>query len=572
MLSTQLKSDIQKLWDAFWAGGLSNPLTAIEQITYLVFLKRLEDLDNEAVQQKRRQSSIFDRTYQLSDGQSHAGDLFRWSKVRLRTGDDLFTFVRGPVFEWMKQMDDSPERDRMRDAVFLIPNARLLTQAMGIINDLFIQERNQDTLGDIYEYLLGEIAVAGKNGQFRTPRHIIRAMCDLVDPQYGERICDPACGTGGFLINAYQHILKSHTSPDILRFAADGTPINAIGDQLTPDQHAELRRNHLHGFDFDRTMMRLGWMNLIQHGLENPDIHYADTLGSRFNERVAEGGDLRGAFDVVLANPPFTGSIDANDIGPTLRPLNTRKTELLFVELILQLLRPGGRAAVIVPEGVLFDSSRAHKALRQKLVAENELQAVISLPGGVFYPYAGVKTSILLFARGGQTDGVWFYEIRDDGFSLTTKRTEQYAKNDLWDMTLKSRLRFAANYRQPCPAFVDGDTWRQWQAFDAESRRSHYIQPGIRSVTEEIGTEPVEIQGLRGLTTNLLRSPKDWSATRDSIAGEDGNLTASRHKEFVAPDMEYPEPAEIITELADLELQIQQGLNDLLEMIGGGDE
>ena len=570
MLSARLKADIQKLWDAFWSGGIANPITAIEQITYLVFLKRLEDLDDEAVRQKRRQTSIFAQSYILSDGQGLDGDFFRWSKIHRRTGDDLFSFVRGPVFEWMKQMEEGEERDRMRDAVFLIPNARLLTQAMGIINDLFVPDRNQDTLGDIYEHLLGEIAVAGKNGQFRTPRHIIRAMCDLVDPQFGESICDPACGTGGFLINAYQHILKSHTSPDILRFAADGTPIDAIGDRLTPDQHTALRRNHLHGFDFDRTMMRLGWMNLIQHGLENPDIGYGDTLGSVFNPRVDKGGDLREFFDVVLANPPFTGNIDTSDIGPTLKPLGTSKTELLFVELILQLLKPGGRAAVIVPEGVLFGSTKAHVALRKKLVEENELRAVISLPGGIFQPYAGVKTSILYLARGGKTEYVWFYQVGADGYSLSAKRSDQFRQNDLWDMTLKSRLRFASAYAQPRPAFVDGDTWRQWQAFDAESRSLHYLQPVFHQVSEESEDEVMALQGLDSLNIEELAAPKDWNTTRESIAKEDENLTAGRYKEFVLPDMDHTKPVELISELADLERQIQQGLGDLLEMISEG--
>ena len=444
-------TDIQKLWDAFWSGGISNPLTAIEQITYLVFLKRLEDLDNLAVRQATRRASIYDQAYSVG-GTSYPGDDFRWSNISQRTGDDLFTHMRGPVFEWMKEMDDA-DQERMRDAVFLIPNVNLLTRAMKTIDGLFVTERNQDTLGDIYENLLKEIAVAGKNGQFRTPRHIIRAMCDLVDPQYGESICDPACGTGGFLVNAYQHILKSHTSPDILRFAADGTPIDAIGDRLTPDQHEALRSNHLHGFDFDRTMVRLGWMNLIQHGLESPDIRYADTLGSIFNERVAEGGDLCESFDIVLANPPFTGSIDKSDVGPTLKPLDSTKTELLFVELILQLLKPGGRAAVIVPEGVLFGSTKAHKALRRKLVEENELRAVISLPGGVFQPYTGVKTSIIVVQKGGRTETVWFYDVAADGESLNAKRTPQPEKNDLWDLVLHYRLRQGMD----APAFVDGD-------------------------------------------------------------------------------------------------------------------
>ena len=537
-------TDIQKLWDAFWSGGISNPLTAIEQITYLVFLKRLEDLDNLAVRQATRRASIYDQAYSVG-GTSYPGDDFRWSNISQRTGDDLFTHMRGPVFEWMKEMDDA-DQERMRDAVFLIPNVNLLTRAMKTIDGLFVTERNQDTLGDIYENLLKEIAVAGKNGQFRTPRHIIRAMCDLVDPQYGESICDPACGTGGFLVNAYQHILKSHTSPDILHFAADGTPIDAIGDRLTPDQHEALRSNHLHGFDFDRTMVRLGWMNLIQHGLESPDIRYADTLGSIFNERVAEGGDLCESFDIVLANPPFTGSIDKSDVGPTLKPLDSTKTELLFVELILQLLKPGGRAAVIVPEGVLFGSTKAHKALRRKLVEENELRAVISLPGGVFQPYTGVKTSIIVVQKGGRTETVWFYDVAADGESLNAKRTPQPEKNDLWDLVLHYRLRQGMD----APAFVDGDSLA---GMAGSGRRDigQALCPARLCEVEDEDDEGnvVALDVLDSIEQVEIEEAKIWTASSEDLAEADQNLSAGRYQPFSLQSQHLDPPSEIIREL-----------------------
>jgi type I restriction enzyme M protein len=498
MLSPKLKAEIRKLWDAFWAGGIANPLTAIEQITYLVFLKRLEDLDNERAKEAQRVNrdyqSNFDTDYTLPDGKTYTGNQFRWSTLQNRAGDDLFNFMRGPVFDWLKTIEkrDDPKADRMRDAVFVIPKVTLLERAMQIIGDLFVPERNQDTLGDIYEMLLSEISEAGKNGQFRTPRHIIRAMCELVDPRPGDRICDPACGTAGFLVNTYQHILANHTSNETLEFNADGSPIHASGDKLSPGDLEELRRgvikddqlghHFFYGFDFDRTMLRLGWMNMIQHGLENPQIYYADTLGSRFNHRVAPGGDLHESFDVVLANPPFAGSIDKSNIGESLRELGTTKTELLFLELTLQLLKLGGRAAVIVPEGVLFGSTRAHTALRRKLVEENRLTAVISLPSGVFQPYSGAKTSILVFYKGGRTEEVWFYEVAADGYNLDARRTERPEENDLWDTVIQYHLRYPELFRRSgkitAPAFVQGGWWSQWSVqSEREALQTIYFRP-----------------------------------------------------------------------------------------------
>ncbi|MCA9994252.1 MAG: SAM-dependent DNA methyltransferase [Anaerolineales bacterium] len=580
MLSPSLKADIRKLWDAFWAGGIANPLTAIEQITYLIFIKRLEDLDDrrrgDAEKARRTHRSIYD--FPKIEGEpvnekeerqkKWLGDAYRWSHIRRLPSEERFNHMRGPVFDWLKQIEGD-DKERMRDAVFLIPNANLLTKSVDILDKLFISERNQDTLGDVYEHLLQEIAVAGKNGQFRTPRHIIRAMCDLVNPQFGETVCDPACGTSGFLINAYQHLLEQHTSADILQYAADGTPLNLIGDKLSPEQHDDLRRNHFYGFDFDRTMVRLGWMNMIQHGLEKPNIHYADTLGSRFNARLdPANNDLYEKFDVVLANPPFTGNIDKSDIGESLKELSTTKTELLFLELILQLLKPGGRAAVIVPEGVLFGSTRAHKTIRQKLLAETELQAVISLPGGVFQPYTGVKTSILVFTKGSQTETVWFYEVAADGESLNAKRTPEPENNDLWDMRLKFKLRHGL----PAPAFVrlDEATWQAWQKLDEETRAERYLQP--RFVDDETETEEGEAVALARLddfATETLDEAKDWAATPEEVAENDHNLAAGRYKPFRLDAVDHDPPAQIIADLQAIEIRIQDGLDKLLAMVEG---
>lgn len=575
MLSPQLKREIRQLWDYFWSGGIANPLAAIEQITYLVFLKRLEDLNPNVIPEE-----------------------YRWSNFKHLSGDALLKRVRGEVFEWLRSLDtDDPQaqesesesseddadkkmrqkhRGQMSDAVFLIPNATLLRRAIDTIDKLFIPSRNQDTLGDIYEHLLGEIAEAGKNGQFRTPRHIIRVMCDLVNPQWNDRICDPACGTAGFLVNAYQHILKTHTDPANLVFEGDGTPMNTlegrpfnmVGENLSTEQDKYLRENALYGYDFDKTMVRLGWMNLIQHGIEKPKINYANTLGNTFNQKI-QSGEV-GDFSVILANPPFTGSLDKTDIGETLQDLKTNKTELLFIELILQLLTIGGRAAVIVPEGVLFGSTKAHKALREKLVAENTLRGVISLPGGVFQPYTGVKTSILLFNKGGKTDEVWFYEVAKDGETLDAKRNPRPQENDLWDLTLKYRLQF----EESAPAFVDGETWKQWQTMEPKRRSVSYARPIIKTeiFPSEEPEDRFEVDIFKGLETEELTEPKNWSSSTEDISGNDRNLSAGRYKPLILTTEKYDPPAQIISELQDLENIIQSKLDALLLIVQGKDE
>jgi type I restriction enzyme M protein len=469
------------------------------------------------------------------------------------------------VFDWLKGLEGD-DQERMRDAVFLIPNANLLHRAVLILNDLFVPSLNQDTLGDIYEDLLSEIATAGKNGQFRTPRHIIRAMCDLVDVKYGEIICDPACGTGGFLVNAYQHILEANTSADILRYREDSTPINAFGDQLTKEEHDELRKNHLHGFDFDRTMVRLGWMNMIQHGLEKPHINYADALGSKFNVEVQENGKWHEYFDVVLANPPFTGSIDKSDIGDTLRPLGTNKTELLFVDLILQLLKPGGRAAVIVPEGVLFGSTKAHVILRRKLLEQTNIQAVISLPAGVFQPYTGVKTSILVFTKGGKTENVWFYEVSADGQTLNARRSPAPDNNDLWDMRLKFKLR----YSETPPAFLvpQKQDWQAWLELSEAERTLHYLQPRF-ALTNETDDEGnlLSISELSHFEKKSIDIAKDWTAMLSDLSDKDDNLSAGRYKPFKLRTLLNGTPTDLIRELQGFESKIQEGLDTLMNMI-----
>ena len=331
------------------------------------------------------------------------------------------------VFPFLKSLGekDSMYASYMKDAVFSIPTPSLLIEAVRIINEMHIKEQNRDTQGDIYEYLLNELTTAGKNGQFRTPRHIIKMMVALANPEFGDKICDPACGTAGFLVNAYEHILKGNTSRELVKKDEHGNEYNFKGDKLNPIQWKSLRENTLYGFDIDSTMVRISLMNLMMHGITRPNIVQVNSLSSRFNEE--------NYYDVALANPPFTGSIDESEINENLR-VTSKKTELLFLSLIYRLLNDHGRCAVIVPEGVLFGNSNAHKSIRKLLLEKCRLDAVISMPSGVFKPYAGVSTAVLFFTKGEPTKRVWFYKMESDGYSLDDKRTFIDGKGDIPDI------------------------------------------------------------------------------------------------------------------------------------------
>jgi len=425
MLAAELKSQVNKLWDKFWSGGIANPLTAIEQISYLIFMKRLEDLDKiheqRALSRKEKFKSIFEKNENC-----------RWSYWKHMNAEDMLKHVHELVFPFIKNLHDGEDvlfSQYLKDAVFMIPKPSLLQEAVSIIDELHISEQNQDTQGDIYEYLLSELKSAGKNGQFRTPRHIIRMMVELIDPQIGQTICDPACGTSGFLINAYQHIIQKNTSQDIIEYDPDGTPHNLIGDKIVKKEYWNLlRQKTFYGFDFDSTMIRIGLMNMILHGIDHPNIRYADVLSRKFDQSIK--------YDVVLANPPFAGSIDKPDISDDFKS-DTTKTELLFLELFYNILKVGGKAAIIVPNGVLFGASNAHVQVRKLLLEKCQLEAVISMPSGIFKPYSGVGTAVLVFTKGGKTENVWFYEMEKDGYSLDDKRDFIDGKGDIPDIIEK---------------------------------------------------------------------------------------------------------------------------------------
>jgi type I restriction enzyme M protein len=439
LTDSKLRSQVDTLWDKLWSGGLSNPLDAIEQLSYLLFLKRLDDEENRQAKIARLRGQPYEPRIPAT---------MRWGHWIHFEGASALKHLREQVFPWFRALggtngnSDTPEKPPietassktensfelyMKNAELKINKPSLLIEACKLIDQMEVAAQNQDVQGDLYEYLLSKLSTAGRNGQFRTPRHIIRLMVQMIAPRPNERIADLAAGTGGFLVNAYQYILEQKTSPENLTYDAEGWPHHLTGEHLTDQERLFLHTEAFHGYDNDSgmTMLRIGSMNLILHGIGHPHFYYMDTLSKEFNESKN--------YDVILMNPPFKGAVDPGDIHPTLSNSGTTKSELLFLHLILRVLDMGGRSAVIIPDGVLFGSSKAHIAIRKKLIEENRLDAVVSMPSGVFKPYAGVSTAILIFTRGGTTDRIWFYDMEHDGFSLDDKR-QPVPENDTPDI------------------------------------------------------------------------------------------------------------------------------------------
>lgn len=433
MITGQLKRDIDKLWLEFWQGGITNPLTVIEQITFLMFI-RLLDIQETADERRaaRNPRYQFKRRFKESEQELRWKNLKQYGSI-----DELLPLVRDKVFKHIRDLaapnttkESGADNERtfaslMKDAQLMIVKPSLLSKAIEMIDKLPLTEG--DRKGDVYEYLLSKLTTAGINGQFRTPRHIIDLMVQMLDPQPSGTIADPACGTGGFLVQSMEYLRRKYTSEKGKLKEPDPETgkelVTYTGDELTAEEWAHIQKQMFHGLDFDATMLRLAAMNLMLHGVEDAGIRYGDTLSSNYSEA--------GRYDVILANPPFKGSLDFEDTNKTLLSVvKTKKTELLFIALILRMLKDGGRAAVIVPDGVLFGSSTAHRELRTKLVDKNQLEAVISLPSGVFKPYAGVSTGILVFSKGGETKDVLFVDVQADGYSLDDKR-EPVDDNDL---------------------------------------------------------------------------------------------------------------------------------------------
>jgi type I restriction enzyme M protein len=510
-LTTQQKNDIDKLWTEFWTGGITNPLTVIEQISFLMFARLLDVMETTGERKAERLKKPFKGRF------NGANDLRRWKNFKqlpatvsdsdLRRGmKGMLQVVRDDVFPHFRKLNGGTTfAEYMQDAQLMILKPSLLVSAVNMIDKLPITEG--DAKGDLYEYLLSKLTTAGINGQFRTPRHIIRFMVDLLDPKPSETIGDPACGTAGFLVGVMQHLLENYTSPQGRLKGADGETIYT-GDRLEPYRD-HIQNEMFHGFDFDATMLRIASMNLMLHGVDNPDIHYQDTLSNSFPEKFSK--QATGGFDIILANPPFKGSLDEGDVHPTLtQAVKTKKTELLFVALILRMLKKGGRSATIVPDGVLFGSSKAHTALRKMLVKDNQLEAVISLPSGVFKPYAGVSTAILVFTKGGKTEYVFFYDVDADGFSLDDKR-DLVNDSDLPDALACWKKRSAKK--------------------DTDRIAKHFMVP-VREIEEK-----------------------------------DFDLSINRYKEANHEEIKYDQPKEIIAKLRALEAAIAKGLDELERML-----
>lgn len=499
-LTTQQKSDIDKLWTEFWTGGITNPLTVIEQISFLMFARLLDVMETTEERKAERTKKPFHGRF--------AGpmDPRRWKNFKQRDATEMLRMVRDEVFPHFRKLNGGTTfAEYMQDAQLMIQKPNLLVSAVNMIDKLPITDG--DAKGDLYEYLLSKLTTAGINGQFRTPRHIIRFMVELLDPKPTETIGDPACGTAGFLVTAMQYLLEKYTSSSGILTGENGAKIYT-GDQLER-YRSHIQNEMFHGFDFDATMLRIASMNLMLHGVDNPDIHYQDTLSNSFPDRFPR--QATGSFDVILANPPFKGSLDEGDVHPTLtQAVKTKKTELLFVALILRMLKRGGRSATIVPDGVLFGSSKAHTALRELLVKENQLEAVISLPSGVFKPYAGVSTAILVFTKGGKTDYVFFYDVRDDGYSLDDKRDKINA-DDLPDALVR------------------------WQA--------------------------------RNPKKDTDRTAKHFMVPLKEIEEKEYDLSINRYKEAQHEDVRYDPPKTIIAKLRSLEAEIAKDLSELEGML-----
>ena len=497
MITGELKNKIDGLWDVFASGGLVNPLEVIEQITYLMFIHDLDDSDNirskESAMLGLPYQSIFSEEVKIGE-RTIDGSQLKWSVFRDFPADRMYSVIQEWVFPFIKTLHadkNSAYSKYMDDAIFKLPTPLVLSKVVDSLDEIYKmmnEVQTADVRGDVYEYLLSKIAQSGRNGQFRTPRHIIRMMVEMMDPSGDEVICDPACGTSGFLVAAGEY-LKEKRKEDI------------FFDKQKKDHYMN---RMFHGYDMDRTMLRIGAMNMMTHGIDNPFIEYRDSLSDQNPDKEK--------YSLVLANPPFKGSLDAESVsGDLLKVCKTKKTELLFLALFLRMLKIGGRCACIVPDGVLFGSSKAHKDIRKEIVENQRLEAVISMPSGVFKPYAGVSTAILIFTKTehGGTDNVWFYDMTADGFSLDDKRTP-VAENDIPDIIERfknldkeiERKRTDKSFMVPKQDIVENgydlsiNKYKEIEYVPVEYPPTSEIMASIRELEREIGKEMDELERL----------------------------------------------------------------------------
>ncbi len=498
MITGELKNKIDSLWDVFAAGGLTNPLEVIEQITYLMFIRDLDDIDNKNAKECAMLGlpfkSIFSDQVKIGD-RSIDGKQLKWSTFRDLPANKMYETVQEWVFPFIKNLHtdkNSAYSKYMDDAIFKLPTPLVLSRVVDSLDDIYAlmgQSNEIDIRGDVYEYLLSKISTAGRNGQFRTPRHIIRMMVELMKPTPQETICDPACGTGGFLVGASDYLRETYRN-----------------DILMNKENRDHYMNHMfHGFDMDRTMLRIGAMNMMTHGVEAPFIEYRDSLSDQNLDSDK--------YSLILANPPFKGTLDADSVSPNLlKVANTKKTELLFLALFIRMLKVGGRCACIVPDGVLFGSSKAHKKIRKAIIEDNRLEAVISMPSGVFKPYAGVSTGILIFTKTGHggTDKVWFYDMKADGYSLDDKRTA-VKENDIPDII------------------------ERFNNLDKEEDRK--------------------------------RTEQSFLVDKKEIVDNNYDLSINKYKEIVYEKIEYPPTSEILADIETLNKEIDKNLEELKALL-----
>lgn len=512
MLTGEIRNQVDQIWNAFWSGGVSNPLSVIEQITYLLFIKRLDDLhtleENKAanlgIEMERR---IFPDG---NDDQERPYSDLRWSRFKNFEAREMMDVVADRVFPFLRQMGEegSSYGEHMKDARLGFSNAALLAKTVDMIDKIPMDDR--DTKGDLYEYMLGKIASAGTNGQFRTPRHIIQTMVEMMQPTPEDVICDPAAGTCGFLVAAGEYIRENH--PQALR-----------DEKLRNHFHSGM----FHGFDFDPTMLRIGSMNMTLHGVDNPNISYQDSLAEEHTKDA-------GRYSLILANPPFAGSLDYNATAKDLQQIvKTKKTELLFMALFLRLLKTGGRAAVVVPDGVLFGSSKAHQKLRKLLVEEHKIEGVLKLPSGAFKPYAGVSTAVLLFTKTGVggTDQVWFYDMQADGYSLDDKRNPLLPDEKLGVLP-------------------------QTVLSDEEHTKNNLPDVLARWLDREAGER------------EHPRTAQSFCVSKEDIAATGTyDLSLNSYKLVEHEEQTHDAPADIIADLRELETEIAVGLTKLEDML-----
>ena len=498
MITGELKNKIDALWDIFASGGLVNPLDVIEQITYLMFIHDLDDTDNlrakESAMLGLAHKSIFAGDVQIGDRKIDGSQL-KWSTFRDFPAGKMYAMVQEWVFPFIKNLHankDSAYSKYMSDAIFKLPTPLVLDKVVTSLDSIYELMKNSDdndVRGDVYEYLLNKIAQSGLNGQFRTPRHIIKMMVAMMQPNPSDVICDPACGTSGFLVSAGEYLKENHKE-------------EILFDKQKKDHYMN---SMFYGYDMDRTMLRIGAMNMMTHGIDSPFIEYRDSLSDQNTDREK--------YSLILANPPFKGSLDYDIVSADLLKMcKTKKTELLFLALFLRMLKIGGRCACIVPDGVLFGSSTAHKAIRKEIIENNRLEAVVSMPSGVFKPYAGVSTAIPVFTKTGHggTDKVWFYDMKADGFSLDDKRTA-VSENDIPDII------------------------ERFHNLDKETERA--------------------------------KTEQSFMVDKQDIVNNDYDLSINKYKETEYVPVEYPSTAEIMAELHELEMEITKGLAELEEML-----